>query len=76
VKAAVLAQLGFDVAGSVGAELVRLGDTYHASGDTGAAGDTWRPALSIFTDLDHPDAEQVRARLRNGRSTSARFAGR
>ena len=46
--------------------LVNLGDTYDASGDTNAARDTWRAALTILTDLDHPDAEQVRARLHNG----------
>ncbi len=45
--------------------LVHLGDTYHASGDTGAARDRWRAALASFTDLDHPDADQVRTRLRN-----------
>jgi DNA-binding SARP family transcriptional activator/Tfp pilus assembly protein PilF/DNA-binding XRE family transcriptional regulator len=45
--------------------LVRLGDTYHAGGDTAAARDRWREALAISTDLDHPDAEQVRARLRD-----------
>ena len=45
--------------------LMRLGDTYQASGDTGAARDTWQEALAISTDLDHPDAEQVRARLCN-----------
>jgi DNA-binding SARP family transcriptional activator/tetratricopeptide (TPR) repeat protein len=43
--------------------LFRLGDTYHARGDSGGAQDCWRGALAIFTDLDHPDAEQVRARL-------------
>jgi len=45
--------------------LVRLGETQHASGDDDAARDTWRAALAILTDLDHPDAEQVQARLRN-----------
>jgi tetratricopeptide (TPR) repeat protein len=45
--------------------LVHLGDAYHARGDTGAARDTWRAALAILTDLDHPDAEQLRTRLRD-----------
>jgi hypothetical protein len=43
--------------------LVHLGDTHDASGDTDAARDCWRAALAILTDLDYPDAEQVRARL-------------
>ena len=43
--------------------LVRLGDTHHATKDSDGAQDCWRGALAIFTDLDHPDAEQVRARL-------------
>ena len=46
--------------------LVHLGDTYDASGDAEAARDRWRAALAILTDLDHPDADQVRARLHNG----------
>jgi len=46
--------------------LVNLGDTYHANGDTGAARDCWSVAAAVFTDLDHPNAEQVRARLRDG----------
>jgi tetratricopeptide (TPR) repeat protein/transcriptional regulator with XRE-family HTH domain len=43
--------------------LVHLGDTYNASGDIDAALDRWRAALAILTDLDHPDADHVRARL-------------
>ena len=45
--------------------LVRLGEAHRAGGDTDGARDTWREALVILTDLDHPDAEQVRARLRD-----------
>jgi tetratricopeptide (TPR) repeat protein len=45
--------------------LVRLGDTCQASGDAGTARDCWRTALTIFTDFDYPDAEQVQDRLRN-----------
>jgi len=45
--------------------LAHLGDTYQASGDTEAARDQWRAALAILTNLDHPDAEQVQARLRH-----------
>jgi DNA-binding SARP family transcriptional activator/Tfp pilus assembly protein PilF len=43
--------------------LVRVGETHHAAGDTDAARDHWRQALAILTDLDHPDAEHVQARL-------------
>jgi tetratricopeptide (TPR) repeat protein/transcriptional regulator with XRE-family HTH domain len=45
--------------------LVNLGETYRVTGETGAARDCWRAALAIFTDFEYPDAEQVRARLRN-----------
>jgi hypothetical protein len=43
--------------------LSHLGDTHHAAGDRRQARDSWREALAIYDDLDHPDAEQVRARL-------------
>jgi tetratricopeptide (TPR) repeat protein/transcriptional regulator with XRE-family HTH domain len=45
--------------------LAHLGETYRASGDIDAARGRWRAALAIFADLDHPDAEQVRVRLRD-----------
>jgi hypothetical protein len=35
------------------------------SGETDPTLDCWREALAILTDLDHPDAEQVRARVRD-----------
>jgi tetratricopeptide (TPR) repeat protein/DNA-binding XRE family transcriptional regulator len=44
--------------------LIHLGDTYHAMGDTTAGRDRWQEALAILTNFDHPDAEQVQARLR------------
>ena len=44
--------------------LTHLGDTYQAAGDPGAADRSWRDALAILDALDHPDAEQVRAKLR------------
>jgi hypothetical protein len=43
---------------------VHLNDTYNPDGDTGTATDAWRAALSILTDLDDSEAEQVRARCR------------
>jgi tetratricopeptide (TPR) repeat protein len=44
--------------------LTHLGDVYQTVGDEDAARDTWRRALEIYEDLDHPDAETVRTRLR------------
>jgi DNA-binding SARP family transcriptional activator/tetratricopeptide (TPR) repeat protein len=45
--------------------LARLGDTHQAAGDTDDAGTSWHNALVILDDLDHPDAEQARAKLRH-----------
>jgi DNA-binding SARP family transcriptional activator/tetratricopeptide (TPR) repeat protein len=44
--------------------LTHLGDAEHAAGRPDAAGQAWRQALVIFEDIDHPDAGQVRANLR------------
>jgi DNA-binding SARP family transcriptional activator/Tfp pilus assembly protein PilF len=52
--------------------LTRLGDTYHAAGDPRAARDAWQQALAILDDLDHPDASQVRAKLRDLGASSSR----
>jgi tetratricopeptide (TPR) repeat protein len=43
--------------------LAHLGDTRHAAGDIGAARAAWRDALDVLDQLDHPDADGVRARL-------------
>ncbi len=43
--------------------LVHLGDAYYAIGDLGQARQAWREALAILEDLNHSDADQVRARL-------------
>jgi tetratricopeptide (TPR) repeat protein len=43
--------------------LTHLGDTHHTAGNHQAARDAWQQALVILTDLDHPDAGQVRAKL-------------
>jgi DNA-binding SARP family transcriptional activator/Tfp pilus assembly protein PilF len=43
--------------------LTHLGDTYQAASELGQAPDAWQQALDILDDLDHPDAEKVRARL-------------
>jgi tetratricopeptide (TPR) repeat protein len=44
--------------------LTRLGDTHQARSDGGAARQAWQQALAILDDLQHPDAEQIFARLR------------
>ena len=46
-------------AGSV----VRLGDALEAVGELDAARESWRTALATLEELDHPDADQVRAKL-------------
>ena len=43
--------------------LRHLGDTHHAARDQDKAQDAWRRALAILDDLQHPDADQVRAKL-------------
>ena len=40
-----------------------LGDTYRARGELRDAVGAWRQALGILDDLNHPDAEKVRAKL-------------
>jgi DNA-binding SARP family transcriptional activator/tetratricopeptide (TPR) repeat protein len=43
--------------------LTHLGDTRHAAGELVQARDAWQQALAILDDLQHPDADQVRAKL-------------
>jgi DNA-binding SARP family transcriptional activator len=43
--------------------LTRLGDTRHAAGEVAHARTAWQEALAIFEDLQHPDADKVRAKL-------------
>jgi DNA-binding SARP family transcriptional activator/tetratricopeptide (TPR) repeat protein len=43
--------------------LDRLGHVYRAGGDHDAARTAWQQALAILTQLDHPQADQVRASL-------------
>jgi tetratricopeptide (TPR) repeat protein len=43
--------------------LAHLGDTRDAAGDRAGAREAWREALAILTDLDHPQADQIRAKL-------------
>jgi DNA-binding SARP family transcriptional activator/tetratricopeptide (TPR) repeat protein len=41
-----------------------LGDVHHSAGDTPAAHRAWGEALRIFGEIDHPDRDKVRAKLR------------
>jgi tetratricopeptide (TPR) repeat protein/transcriptional regulator with XRE-family HTH domain len=43
--------------------LIRLGDTRHTVGDLDAARTHWREALRTLDELQHPQADEVRARL-------------
>jgi tetratricopeptide (TPR) repeat protein/transcriptional regulator with XRE-family HTH domain len=45
------------------ATLTHLGDTRHAAGEPDRGRDAWQQALAILEDLQHPDADQVRAKL-------------
>jgi tetratricopeptide (TPR) repeat protein/transcriptional regulator with XRE-family HTH domain len=51
--------------------LTRLGDTHQAAGNPGAANDAWHHALTILTQLDHPDATHVQAKLQQLPDTEA-----
>ena len=44
--------------------LGRLGDVRLAAGEPDAASDAWLQALAMLDELDHPDADQLRAKLR------------
>jgi tetratricopeptide (TPR) repeat protein len=52
--------------------LSHLGDNYDAAGETDAARRAWMHALDILGRLDHPDADQIRAKLRPRAAMSAR----
>jgi tetratricopeptide (TPR) repeat protein/transcriptional regulator with XRE-family HTH domain len=43
--------------------LTHLGDTHHAAGELAQARETWQQALAILEDIQHRDADQVRAKL-------------
>jgi DNA-binding SARP family transcriptional activator/tetratricopeptide (TPR) repeat protein len=45
------------------ATLTHLGDTQDAAGDSAQSRQAWQQALAIYDDLQHPDADEVRARL-------------
>ncbi len=43
--------------------LINVGDTHDEAGDVVAARETWQQALEMLGDLQHPDADRIRARL-------------
>jgi DNA-binding SARP family transcriptional activator/tetratricopeptide (TPR) repeat protein len=43
--------------------LAHIGDTRRVVGDLSAAREAWQQALDIFEDIQHPDADEVRAKL-------------
>jgi DNA-binding SARP family transcriptional activator len=43
--------------------LINVGDTHDEAGDVTAARETWQQALEMLGDLQHPDADRIRARL-------------
>jgi DNA-binding SARP family transcriptional activator len=45
--------------------LASLGDTYLASGDLARARDAWQQALDILEELGHPEAGDIRGKLRD-----------
>jgi DNA-binding SARP family transcriptional activator len=58
--------------------LTRLGDTHEAANQLGTAQTYWKQALAILDDLDHPTADQVRAKLADlgmGSATAAAGGG-
>jgi tetratricopeptide (TPR) repeat protein/transcriptional regulator with XRE-family HTH domain len=48
--------------GEAGA-LMHLGDAWHAAGDASQARQAWQQALTVFDELSHPGAAELRARL-------------
>ena len=42
-----------------------LGDTHRAAGDPDAARTAWQHAVDILDELDHPDADAVRTKLKD-----------
>jgi DNA-binding SARP family transcriptional activator len=43
--------------------LIAVGDTHDRAGDVAGARETWQQALEMLGDLQHPDADRIRARL-------------
>jgi hypothetical protein len=43
--------------------LARIADSHAAVGDQEVARETWQRALTILEQIDHPEADKVRAKL-------------
>jgi DNA-binding SARP family transcriptional activator/Tfp pilus assembly protein PilF len=56
--------------------LTRLGDTQHAAGELAKAQEAWQQAFAILHDLQHPAADEVRAKLASTSKTSDGEGGR
>jgi tetratricopeptide (TPR) repeat protein len=53
--------------------LAHLGDTRHAAGELAQARQAWQQALAMFEDMQHPDADEMRAKL-DGADETGRLA--
>jgi hypothetical protein len=51
--------------------LTHLGDTHHSAGHAVSARAAWLRALDILTELGHPDAEAVKAKVMNSQATDS-----
>jgi tetratricopeptide (TPR) repeat protein/transcriptional regulator with XRE-family HTH domain len=52
--------------------LSHLGDTRHAAGELAQARQAWQQALAILDELQHPDADRVRAKLASATDPASR----
>jgi len=43
--------------------LANLGNAHHTTGNSRAAREVWRQALTVLEEIDHPDADKVRHQL-------------
>ncbi|MGE5292554.1 MAG: AfsR/SARP family transcriptional regulator [Micromonosporaceae bacterium] len=59
----VLDELGHRYSKAV--TLTYAGDAYQSAGDADAAREAWQQALAIFEEVRHPDAAEVKAKLRH-----------
>ncbi len=55
--------------------LIYVGDTHDAAGDLVAAREAWQQAIGMLGDLQHPDTDRIRARLRETASPGSQTAG-
>jgi hypothetical protein len=62
----VLDELGYRY--EMAQTLNRAGDTFLNAGDSDAARDSWQRGAEVLDELHHPEAEQVRAKLRDLRA--------